>query len=70
MKRLSKRDGSRIEHGMTRNVDGFPIKLGMTDVEICHANQKQWLIENQEAIDDYNTQIKRRGVFSNGLRKF
>jgi hypothetical protein len=31
-------------------------------VEICQVNQKQWIIENQEAIDDYMRKLKD-GVF-------
>lgn len=34
------------------------------------AQVQQWLAENKTAIDDYNTRIERRGVFSDGLRRF
>jgi antitoxin CcdA len=34
------------------------------------ARAQQWLEENQAAIDDYNARIERRGVFSDGLRRF
>ena len=34
------------------------------------ARARQWLEENKPAIDDYNARIERRGVFSNGLRRF
>ena len=30
----------------------------------------QWLEENKPALDDYNARIERRGVFSDGLRRF
>ena len=34
------------------------------------ARAQQWLEENQAAIDDYNARVERRGVFSDGLRRF
>jgi antitoxin CcdA len=34
------------------------------------ARARQWLEENKAAIDDYNARIERRGVFSDGLRRF
>lgn len=34
------------------------------------ARAQQWLAENKSAIDDYNARIERRGVFSDGLRRF
>jgi antitoxin CcdA len=32
--------------------------------------QREWQVENQEAIDEYNRRIEARGVFSNDLRQF
>ena len=32
--------------------------------------QREWLEENQEAIEEYNRRIEARGVFSDGLRQF
>ena len=32
--------------------------------------RRQWRIENQEAIEEYNKRIETKGVFSDGLRKF
>jgi antitoxin CcdA len=29
-----------------------------------------WLAENREAIRDYNAQVEKRGVFSDGWRRF
>ena len=34
------------------------------------ARARQWLAENKSAIDDYNARIEKRGVFSDGLRRF
>jgi len=31
---------------------------------------RQWTEENRAAIYDYNMRIERRGVFSDGLRRF
>ena len=32
--------------------------------------QEQWLAENREAIDAYNSRVEEHGVFSDGLRSF
>jgi antitoxin CcdA len=32
--------------------------------------REKWLQENTEAIDNYNRRVARRGVFSDGLRRF
>jgi antitoxin CcdA len=37
---------------------------------IRQRRREQWLAENAEAIADYNREVERRGVFSDGLRKF
>jgi antitoxin CcdA len=34
------------------------------------ARRKQWLTDNQAAIDAYNQRIEVSGVFSEGLRRF
>lgn len=37
---------------------------------IRQARRSQWLAENQNALDTYNRRIEKRGVFSDGLRRF
>lgn len=37
---------------------------------VRQAQQKIWLAENQGALDAYNERIEKRGVFSDGLRRF
>jgi len=32
--------------------------------------QREWQVENLEAIEEYNRRIEARGVFSDGLRQF
>lgn len=32
--------------------------------------RRRWLEENREAIEAYNQRVERRGVFSDGLRRF
>lgn len=32
--------------------------------------RRTWLQENEAAIDDYNEQVEKRGVFSDGWRRF
>jgi antitoxin CcdA len=32
--------------------------------------QEAWLTENRDAIQAYNAQVERRGVFSEGRRRF
>lgn len=34
------------------------------------ARQEAWLAANREAIEAYNEQVERHGVFSDGLRSF
>jgi len=37
---------------------------------VRQAQQKQWLAENQSALEEYNQRIEKQGVFSDGLRRF
>ena len=37
---------------------------------IRQAQNKQWLEENQRALEEYNRRIEARGTFSDGLRRF
>lgn len=37
---------------------------------IAERERETWLAENQEAIDSYNERVEKRGVFSDGRRKF
>jgi len=32
--------------------------------------RSQWLTENQDALEEYNRRIEKRGTFSDGLRRF
>jgi antitoxin CcdA len=32
--------------------------------------RRSWLQENEDAIDGYNEQVEKRGVFSDGWRRF
>lgn len=38
--------------------------------EVSRRKQAQWLADNADAIASYNRRVTRRGVFSDGLRKF
>jgi len=38
--------------------------------ELQRYEARDWLAANKEAIDAYNVQIEKRGVFSRGLRRF
>ena len=37
---------------------------------LLEEKRRQWMAENQEAIDDYNRRIEAEGTFSDGLRGF
>ncbi len=37
---------------------------------ITEERRRLWLEENRASIEDYNARIGRRGVFSEGLRRF
>lgn len=38
--------------------------------KIIERKSQEWLVENQEAIHEYNKSVTKRGVFSDGLRRF
>lgn len=40
------------------------------DAEVRKKRAQQWLLENREAIAQYNADIEKNGVFSDGLRSF
>jgi antitoxin CcdA len=53
------------------------LKLNLSEVlehaleEILRQRARQsWLQENEDAIDDYNAQVQKRGVFSDDWRRF
>jgi antitoxin CcdA len=43
---------------------------GAIEDAIREAERRAWLDENREAIDDYNAQIAKRGLFSDDWRRF
>lgn len=47
-------------------------KLLEEKLAIIIATQKEelWLQENQEAIEEYNTYVSQKGIFSDRLRRF
>jgi len=38
--------------------------------KIIEKKSQEWLLQNQDAINDYNEVIRSRGVFGAGLRRF
>ncbi len=38
--------------------------------KICEVERERWLAENRDAISAYNARVAKRGVFSNGRRRF
>lgn len=38
--------------------------------KIIEKKSQEWLLQNQDAINDYNERVSGRGVFSDGLRRF
>jgi len=45
------------------------LELRLTEI-LRDQKQREWQVENQEAIEEYNRRIEARGVFSDGLRQF
>jgi antitoxin CcdA len=43
---------------------------GAIEEAIRAAEREKWLAENREAIDDYNAQVAKRGLFSDDWRRF
>jgi len=37
---------------------------------LLEEKRRQWMAENQKAIEDYNRRIEAEGVYSDGLRRF
>jgi antitoxin CcdA len=37
---------------------------------VREVRRQQWLVENKDAIADYNQRVEAQGVFSDGLRSF
>ncbi len=37
---------------------------------VRESRQREWLEKNREAVEDYNRRIRKRGAFSDGLRRF
>jgi len=53
------------------------LKLNLSEVvtqaleqAVRDGERRAWLEENQDAIDAYNAQVEKRGVFSDGWRRF
>jgi antitoxin CcdA len=43
---------------------------GAIEEAIRTVEREQWLAENREAIDGYNGQVEKRGLFSDDWRRF
>lgn len=43
---------------------------GALEQAIRDAERSRWLAENEDAIDEYNAQIAKRGLFSDDWRRF
>lgn len=37
---------------------------------VRESHRQEWLLENREALVEYNSRIENRGVFSDSLRRF
>jgi antitoxin CcdA len=37
---------------------------------VSERERQAWIDENEDAIDAYNAKVSRRGVFSDGIRRF
>lgn len=45
------------------------LELRLTEI-LQDQKRREWHVENQEAIEEYNRRIEAHGVFSDGLRQF
>jgi antitoxin CcdA len=64
-----------ISHELLQQAKALNINLSQTlerhlSEVVQQIKRKQWLAENQAALDEYNRRIETRGVFSDGLRRF
>ncbi len=64
-----------INRDLLRQARDLRINLSQTFEQhlaevVAERLREQWLEENRQAIEDYNQRIAKRGVFSEGLRRF
>jgi antitoxin CcdA len=64
-----------IERNLVRRAKALHINLSETlEAALAHsvraAERKTWLDQNREAIDGYNANVAKRGVFSDRWRRF
>jgi antitoxin CcdA len=64
-----------IRQDLVRQAKALELNLsevleGALEEAIREATRAAWLAENAEAIADYNEVVEKRGVFSDGWRRF
>lgn len=64
-----------INSDLLRQAKALNINLSQTLEQrlaeiVRESRQRGWLEKNSEALEDYNRRIKKRGAFSDGLRRF
>jgi antitoxin CcdA len=72
---LKKSTNVSVNRELLRQAKALNINLSRTLEErlaelIREARRTRWLEENREALEDYNRRVERRGVFSDGVRRF
>lgn len=45
------------------------LELHLAEI-LRQAQRRQWLEENQDALDEYNRRIELQGIFGDGVRRF
>ncbi|MGF1611562.1 MAG: type II toxin-antitoxin system CcdA family antitoxin [Kiloniellales bacterium] len=65
----------RISQDLAEEAKALGINLSQTFERhlaelVREARRRQWLEANRDALESYNEHIARRGVFSDGLRRF
>lgn len=63
-------DAELLEEARKYNVKLSPLFEQALRRHIKREAAKRWLAENKNAIEEYNRDVKERGVFSDGMRSF
>ena len=63
-------DSDLLQRARTRHIKLSPLLEAALRYRLREVEADLWLDENREAIENYNNQVREKGVFSDGLRSF
>lgn len=63
-------DKKLLEEARERNLKLSPILEEALRLRLKEERAARWLEENKEVIENYNEEVEKHGVFSDGVRSF